>query len=402
MPKDERQSTAYLPGESALDPFAGGPLFRLLLRARLIDSGLHRVGLRIAFTAALIWLPLLVLSIIEGHFLGGHTAIPFARDIECHVRFLVVVPLLIAAEPFVSQRLITWVAQFHERELIPEDSMARFDRSLVSARRLRDSALAEAVLLAIVYGFGILVVWRQFVALDASSWYSIPSAAGGKLSMAGFWYAGVSLPLFQFLLGRWYWRLFISARFLWDVSRIPLRLVPTHPDRMGGLGFLAGALKAYVPLALAHGALVSGQLANRILFAGGKLPQFIIEIATVVVALLAVLTGPLWVFAPQLAAAKRVGIREYGALAQRYMRAFDDKWIKGPAPADEPLIGSADIQSLADMGNSFGVIEEMRISPVSRGAILQLAAAFLAPIVPLALTMMPAEKLIQSLIGLVL
>jgi hypothetical protein len=109
---------------------------------------------------------------------------------------------------------------------------------------------------------------------------------------------------------------------------------------------------------------------------------------------------PLLVFAPQLAQAKRTGNREYGTLAQRYVREFDAKWLRGGAPADESLIGSADIQSLADLGNSFEVVRTMRLAPVTKEAILQLAAATLAPVVPLALTMMPLEELLKRLLGI--
>ena len=65
------------------------------------------------------------------------------------------------------------------------------------------------------------------------------------------------------------------------------------------------------------------------------------------------------------------------------MREFDAKWLRGGAPADEPLVGSADIQSLADLANSFEVVQTMRIAPVTKEAIVQLAAATLAPLVPL-------------------
>ena len=84
----------------------------------------------------------------------------------------------------------------------------------------------------------------------------------------------VSLPLFQFLLLRWYFRLFIWARFLWQVSRIELSLMPTHPDRCGGVGFLASVSNAFSPVLLAQGAVLAGMMANRIFYAGAKLPEF--------------------------------------------------------------------------------------------------------------------------------
>jgi hypothetical protein len=121
-----------------------------------------------------------------------------------------------------------------------------------------------------------------------------------------------------------------------------------------------------------------------------------------VVFLLCVVFGPLLAFTLQLAEAKRTGKREYGTLAQRYVRAFDAKWLRGGAPADEPLLGSADIQSLSDLGSSYEVVQTMRTTPVSKEAVLRLAAAVVVPIVPLVLTMMPWEELLKKLLGIIL
>jgi hypothetical protein len=378
----------------------GGPLFQLLRRAHLSDDALMLVRQRIIVIALLTWLPLLLLSALEGQVLGGRVAVPFLLDVEVHIRFLVALPLLIIAELVVHRRMRPLLQQFLERNLIPEDAMTRFEAAIASAFRLRNSVLAEVLLIAVVYGVGILIVWRQYIALDTATWYATPSAAGSKLSLAGMWYGYVSLPIFQFLLVRWYFRLFIWTRFLWQVSRIELSLVPTHPDRVGGLNFLSETVYAFTVLAVAHGALLAAQLANRIFFVGAALTQFKAEIAVLVIFLLCAVLGPLLVFAPQLAQAKRKGLREYGTLAERYVREFDAKWLRGGAPADEPLVGSADIQSLADLANSYEVVRTMRIAPITRDAIVRLAAATLVPIVPLLLTMMPLEELLKKLFAI--
>ncbi len=100
----------------------------------------------------------------------------------------------------------------------------------------------------------------------------------------------------------------------------------------------------------------------------------------------------------KLEAAKRTGLREYGTLAQRYVREYDAKWLRGGAPPDEPLVGSADIQSLADLGNSFDVIKEMRFVPFSLQTVLQLALTTLVPVLPLMLTMISLEELLERLL----
>jgi hypothetical protein len=106
------------------------------------------------------------------------------------------------------------------------------------------------------------------------------------------------------------------------------------------------------------------------------------------------------VFAPKIAEVKRTGLFEYGALAQRYVREFDVKWLRAGAPADEALVGSGDIQSLADLANSFEVVRTMRMAPVALQDIIRLAIAVLVPIVPLLLTMMPLEELLKFAFGL--
>jgi hypothetical protein len=397
---ESKDGPVFLTGTPDFSLVLGGPLFQLLRRAHLSDDAMMMARRRIIVISLFAWLPLLLLSTLEGRALGGSAVVPFLLDVEVHIRYLVALPLLIAAELVVHRRMRSLVQLFLERRLIPEAAMPRFEAAIASALRLRNSVLAEVLLIALVYGVGILIVWRHYMALNTSTWYATPSSDGSTLSLAGMWYGYVSLPIFQFLLCRWYFRLFIWSRFLWQVSRLELSLIPTHPDRVGGLGFLSNAAYAFGLLVLAHGTLLAGQLANRIFYLGATLPEFKGEIALMVVFVLFLVLGPLLVFAPQLAQAKRTGLREYGTLAERYVREFDAKWLRGGAPADEVFVGSADLQSLADLGNSLEVVRTMRLVPITREMIIRLAAVTLVPIAPLALTMMPLEELLRKLIGI--
>lgn len=379
----------------------GGPLYQLFRRVHLSGDALELVRRRVIAGVLLAWVPLLLLSALEGKLLGVTAAVPFLLDMEVHVRFLVALPLLISAELVVHQRMRLVAKQFLERKVIPEGDRTRFDAAIAAAFRLRNSLLAEVLLIAFVYGVGVLVFWRLYTALNTTSWYMVPTDTGSSLSLAGIWYGYVSLPIFQFLMLRWYFRLFIWARFLWQVSRIDLSLAPLHPDRVGGLGFLSQTAYAFMPLAVAHGALLSAMIANRVLHLGAALTEFKVEIALVVIFMQCLVFAPLFLFAAQLAEAKRTGLREYGTLAERYVREFDAKWLRSGAPPDEPLVGSADIQSLADLGNSFEVVRGMRLALFTKDAVLQLAAATLVPMVPLLLTMMSLEELLRKLFGIV-
>jgi hypothetical protein len=378
----------------------GGPLYQLLRRSRLTDDAMTMVHRRILAAVLITWVPLLLLSALEGRAWWGATEVPFLLNIEVHARFLLAMPLLILAELVVHQRMRRALVQFLSRDLIRADDVPRFDAMIAAATRLRNSLVAELLLLVLVYGVGIYV--RNSIAVDANTWAQAGSASGfANLSLAGWWHTLVSVPIFQFLLLRWYFRMFIWIRFLWQVSRIELQLVPTHPDRAGGLGFLATIVFAFTPLLVAHGVLLAGLIADRIFFVGAKLPQFIVEITAVVGALVFVVLCPLIVFGGQLSRARRAGLREYGVLAQRYVKEFDAKWIRGVRDPAEPLVGSADLQSLADLANSFDVIRTMRVVPFSKETVFQLGVATLVPLLPLTLTMISFEELLKRLLGAV-
>jgi len=381
----------------------GGPLYQLLRRTRLSDDALTMVHRRIVAGVLITWLPLLLLSAWEGRAWWGDVEVPFLLNAEVHTRFLLALPLLIVAELAVHLRMRRLLAQFTARNLVAAADRPRFDAALASAMRLRNSLAAELLLIVIIIGVGLPL--RRYITVDASTWATGTAAAGGSgwvnLSLAGWWQAVVSVPIFQFLLVRWYFRMFIWARFLWQLSRIPLKLLPTHPDRVGGLGFLGNVVYAFAPLLVAHGALLAGLIADRIFFAGAKLPQFTVEIIGGVGILVFLVLGPLMVFAGQLSRAKRAGLGEYGVLAQRYAREFDSKWLRGERDPAEPFIGSADIQSLADLGNSFEVIKTMRFVPFTKETVFQLGVVTVVPLAPLLLTMISFEELLKRLLSAV-
>ncbi|MGO9933158.1 MAG: hypothetical protein ACLPV8_15305 [Steroidobacteraceae bacterium] len=373
----------------------GGPLFQLWLGTRLSGGRLELLRRRVIVMVLLTWLPLLLLSVVEGHAWAGKLALPFLLDVEQHLRLLLALPLLIFAELVAHRRIHQVVRQFLQLGLIPETARTQFDSAVNSAMRLRNSSAAELLLIVFVYGVGVPYFWRTYVALDVGSWYGVMVSGRLHPSLAGWWLGCVSLPVLQFLLLRWYFRMFIWTRFLWQVSNIELRLLPTHPDRCGGLGFISLVRLAFAPLLLAQGVLLAGLIADRIFFNAGRLPDFLIDIVALVAILLFVVLAPLLVFARKLENAARTGVFEYGVLAQDYAREFDQKWLRGAASADERLLGSADIQSLADMNNAFQVVQEMRWVPFTIRDVVQLAAISLLPILPLTLTMFSLQELLE-------
>ncbi|HTA55798.1 MAG TPA: hypothetical protein VK755_13730 [Candidatus Acidoferrales bacterium] len=382
-------------------PFSGGLVSQGLQRLGVHDSVLLRLRVAaIVILPLLAWLPLLLLSTFDGKLLPGSVGTPFLFDLSAHIRLLVALPLFILAARMGEARILPTLQQFLARRIVFGSSVPKFEAAVASAFRLGDSIAADLLIIAIIYFFDTLVARRTYVANDVSTWYAAAAAAGSHLNPAGICYAYFSLPIFQFVLLRWYLRLFIWARFLGQVSRLKLNLVPTHPDRVGGLGFLIMGTQVFALFAMAHGALLAGWLSTRVIIAKASLTEFKGEIVAIVAFVLFLTIAPLTVFARPLNRAKRRGVIEYGALAARYANEFRDKWIVPESDCEEPLVGSADIQSLADMAGSYEIVQTMRNVPITAQMIVGFAVATLLPVAPLVLTLMPLSEILKKVAGI--
>lgn len=394
-----RKATADEASASDFSLVAGGPLYRLGLRVRLVSAerGTVEVGFALAF---LTWVPLLVLVAVQGIAFQA-PVVRFLHSLGTHVRFLVAIPLFFAAEAWVDPRVRNFVRQLVESRIVTTAELPSFDAAIREATRLRNSTVAELALLALAVAT-MAAGLRVDLPGQVSTWRTTGAATGPSLTPAGWWYTVVSLPLFQFLLWRWCWRLVIWSRFLWRLSRLDLQLVPTHPDLAGGLGFLAAAQTHFATLSFAASAVLSASFAEEIAFAGARVETFVLPVAGIVLVNLAVFLGPLLLFTPQLVAVKRRGLREYGVLAFAYTRGFDAKWVQGGAPREEPLLGTPDIQSLADLAGGFDTVRHMRVVPFGRALVRSLVAAAVTPMLPLLLLRFPLDELLVKGLKLLL
>ena len=379
----------------------GGPLFQLFIRAHLATDGLGMLKRRIIFFSLITWLPLLLLSALSGQVLNSSVQIDFLHGLGVHIRFLLSLPLLLVAELVVHQRLGSVVRQFIERDIITAETRQDFEACIRSAFRLRNSIFVEIAMLIFVFVIGRMLI-EQIAVENTTSWYGTATVSEMRFSLAGYWFMYVSMPIYQFMVLRWLFRIIVWARFLWQVSRLKLHLIPTHPDRAGGLGCLAESTAAFMPFLLSQGSILSVMIAQRIFYEGEKLLSFKYEVIAVVAFLVLLVLAPLCVFLPQLAKTKREGMLNYGALASRYVCEFDKKWLQGGAPEDEAFVGSGDIQSLADLNNSIEVVRTMRVLPFGKEKVLQIAVITLLPVLPLTLTMISLEDLMKRLVEILL
>jgi hypothetical protein len=378
----------------------GGPTYRLEMRVGLIRANSSRILRRALLSIVATWIPLLILSALQGNATGHLVSVPFLRDFAVHARFLLSVPLLLLAETLLGPHLAHAASQFVDSGLVGEKDFASFDSAIESGIRGRDSTAAELILILLAYVFTVL----GFVstAIHVSTWYALRTSAGVSLTWSGWWFVVFCVPLFQFLTLRWLWRLFLWAQFLWRMNKLNLKLVPTHPDEAGGLAFVGESQRFFAIVLFAYSITVAGVLANGVIYDKFPLPHFAPAIGVYVIAAVAIILIPLLVFSGSLLKTKRRGLYQYGTLATEYTSSFHQKWIVKPRLSEEVLLGTGDIQSLADLGNSFAFVEKMNAIPMAPRTPIQLALACLIPMAPLLLTMMPLGELLKVLLKVAL
>jgi len=392
----EKNEILTAPEQPDFSLVAGGPLYQLLLRAGLVQPPMALLQRPIIAAALITWLPLALLTMLDGGFLGG-VSVPFLYDVDVHVRFLIALPLLIGAELIVHSRLRVVIAQFTLGNLIAPEDRRSFENIISWANRLRDSVTVEILLLVVAFAASYSVSLSQ-ASLGIASWYATITHDAISFTWAGYWYVFVSMPIFRFILLRWYFRIFIWYLFLFRVSRLRLQLEALHPDEAGGLEFLSFSIDAIAPVLLAQSACLAGIIADQIFYAGATLPDFKILIGSVAAFLILLAVLPLGFFAPQMAAAKRAALPKYGAFAARYAREFRQKWWHVSQTRDKELLGSADIQSLADLAGGYAVARDMRLLPFRWDVLARLVILIALPLLPLTLTIFPFEMMMEQLL----
>lgn len=390
----ENQRLAEVPDFSVV---SGGLLFQFFRKTRLSGDEPRLVLRRVLVVLCLVWLPLLVLCAFAGTALGSAVSVPFLHDFDVNIRFLVALPILLAAEVGVDSSIVPSLQRFVTRHIVLEEDLPAFRAAIESGSRLCHSSVIDIGLIIIVYTAGHWL-WLTQVALGDVTWYGTLQGNHLHLTAAGYWYVFFSVPVFRFIVARWYLRLFIWFQLLWRISKLNLQLQPAHPDRAGGLNFLGTASYAFAPILVAQGAVLAGMFADRVVLERQPFLDFKVTAATLAIFWVLALLAPLAAFTPHLYRAKRQGRSEYGSLASQYLAAFKAKWIGAPRPAADELLGTADIQSLADLVNSYDAIRRMRLLPFGLQEVTILAAMTLAPLLPLLLTVYSLDQLLARLL----
>ena len=397
---------------SAVDPHAvtanGFERFSLCEGGR-VHAALTRRGLaggargRLLFVAALLatgWLPPLILSALAGTAAGG-VQLPYLADLGVWVRFLVFVPMAVAAEPFTDRVLGDVLRRLHDDALVADAGVPAFTAEVERTQALATSDTAELLLAAIAFVLPHLVAAQVLDLLDGVTMWAAGSGQIQGLSPAGRWYAWVSLPLTEFLLLRWLWRLLVWWRLLWKTGRLPLALVPAHPDQVGGLQFLPAAAAGFLPVFVATSAVAAAAVSVRISHAGATLAEWRVPIVGFVVLELILLVVPQFFFAPALLRARRQALARFARAGAAAARAFERSWLGSGAGSPQELLESNHPGALADFNSTFAVVRQMRPWGLNLRVLAGLALPLLVPFAPLLLHEYSARELFKVVLAMV-
>jgi hypothetical protein len=369
----------------------GGPFYRIQRAFGLIRPGQWNLGRRIAVFIAVGWLPLFVITAI----LNPRGLDSLIRDYRVHSRMLIAVPALLIAEYLMELRFSMVMRHIRDAGLLDGADLALVDVTIATLVRIRDSFLPELTVILILV-LHTVISYKGLV--DATPWLASGSAPDIHLTAAGRYAVLISVSIFQFLLGLALWKWLLWTFFAFKLSRRNLKLIPTHPDGHGGLGFLGLTASAFAPVAFAATAVIAATWRQEILHHRAHLMDFKFPTIALLVIVVLVAFGPLVFFVPRLSALRRKAILEYGILGQIHSSEFHEKWILHRVGHESEFLQAPDSSTLTDYGTSYEKIEQLQPFLADKGALYTLAASVAIPALPAIVAEIPIVVVLRDLL----
>ncbi|HXJ78402.1 MAG TPA: hypothetical protein VMS64_06935 [Candidatus Methylomirabilis sp.] len=365
--------------EAALEfsPVRGDALYRLQRKIGLIPAHGLGVGRRALFWSLVAWLPIAVWAIAAGRALPGTAAEPLLQHFGVHVRFLFAIPVLILGEAMAHAVGLRIIPYFARSGLVPEADRARFVSIIRDTARLRDTWRPWLVLAVLVLAWTFANPPERDV--HELLWAGDNPQDRLHLGFGGWWFLYVARPIFLALALVWLWRLFLVTVLLARIARLPLGLVPTHPDRAAGLGFLAQVPTAFAPLSLALSAVLASRWAHEVVYHGASTKSYQVSAAIFAVTMAVLLLIPVLVFTPRLAATRRLALLDYGALVGEHGRLVRRRWILGEK-LEAPVLDAPELGPVADTVSLYEAVSRTRAAPIGRQTLLIVGLPIAVPL----------------------
>jgi hypothetical protein len=372
-------------------------LFRMQRRIGLIPSRGVGIVRRAIFFALLAWLPIVVWAGYTGRALPGVADEPLLQHFGIHVRFLVAVPLLIIGEGMAHRLTTKLIPYFLTSGLVQDQQREAFREIVQGIIRLRNSTFPWICIAAII------LAWLVFEPPHSEEhelvWANVDRSAPFDLGFGAWWMVYVARPIFLALLTAWLWRLILLFLLLKRIAALDLAIVPTHPDRAGGLGFIEKLPAAFSLFAFAVSAVLASRLAHDVVYHGVHVQSLKLLVGVFVIVLVVLCLAPLTVFIPKLAAAKRQALLEYGGLVGQHGRLVRGRWILGEPVDEHPLLQAPEIGPVADTLSLYESVVKMRPAPIGKVALLTIALPAALPMLALFAIEVPIKDLLLKIVG---
>lgn len=387
-------------GADAFSLVRGDWFFRIQRAVGLIpaDGGLG-VGRRAVFLALVTWLPVAVWAYLTGRALPGRVNEPLLQHFGVHVRCLVAIPLFILGEATVHAASTQLVPYFLSSGLVPDDERGRFVTVVRRATTLRDAWLPWVFIAGLV----LAVIIVRPIETDVHELDWAVDADRHAMGFGGWWFFYVARPIFTTLLLAWIWRLLLLGVLLRRIAALPLSIVPSHPDRTGGLGFLERVPAALGPVVVAISAVVASRWGHDVAFHDVALDALKMPAAIFLVVIAGLVLAPLVAFSGSLRRARKRALLDYGALVGEHGRRVRRKWILRQRVDDgEELLSAPELGPVADTTALYEAVERMRTAPIGKKALLGVLIPAVLPMIAVVAIRIPLKtvllKILQTLV----
>ncbi len=381
-----------------LSLFEGDLVNRIFARLHLGSRRpAHLLG-RAAVLMALTWLPTAVMALLSGPpYVGLQIdGSNFFADFAAYAQFLVALPLFVLAEAIVGRGTRDAAAEFAESGLVREGDIEKLSTLHSAIERRRKSWWSDVICFGIGCLLSAAVIWTELLHPPAHTWHTYVEDHVRYLSAPGYWEFFVALPLLNYWWLRQIWKIVLWCRYLYGVSRLPLDLVATHPDRTGGIGFISEVQGHFAWVILAYGiSNVAATVGYKLALENASLwdpPVWGPIVGFVIVAPLLFLL-PLFMFTKQLFRTKRRALKLYRERVMEHARLFEAQLLPRSAEEIKTLSGAVDLNVMSQFSKLFESCENMRVVPFDLKSMSQLFASTLGTVVGI----LPAQHLEQPL-----
>lgn len=384
-------ASAADPTDDDISLFRGGPFYRAQAFIRLVEPGRWNLGRRVAFILAITWLPLVIITAL----FSRDKLVELLTNYMVYSRIVIAVPVLLIGQFLMDDRSCAIVAHIRKARLLGGEDLGKLKSMMTTLRRLRDSVFPELLIVVLIF-VELALVWKS--KLSTAPGFAVYSEGRvTRLTHAGWYYGLVSLPIYQFLLALNLWKWLVWSFVLVRLSRMDLRLVATHPDAHGGLGFLGLSAAGFTAIAFALSAAIGGDWRDRILNYGATLSSFRLPAIIFFVLMFIFALAPLSFFVLKLTLLRKTAMLDYGVLAQSHVVNFQEKWLSDRESNREPHFTAQEVTALADLTIAYGHIKRMRPFPADISTLVGLALAVAAPLFPVVLAEIPFSVILKGL-----